>query len=227
MRKRKILITGITKGLGLALLKRFDAMGHEVFGCGRTEDRIQSLRNAFDGSHRFDCVDVADAAAVQAWADDLSASKGAPDLLINNAALMNRSAPLWEITAEEFQELMQVNVEGAVHIVRSFLPAMFEAGQGILVHISSGWGRSTSADVAPYCTSKWAIEGMSQALAQELPNGFASVALNPGIIDTEMLRSCWQDAAGQFPKPEVWAQRAAPFILGISTQENGKALTVA
>ena len=75
----------------------------------------------------------------------------------------------------------------------------------MIVNFSSGWGRSTSAEVAPYCATKWAIEGLSQALAQELPKGMACVALNPGIIDTEMLRSCFGESAASYPDAAEWA----------------------
>jgi NAD(P)-dependent dehydrogenase (short-subunit alcohol dehydrogenase family) len=92
--------------------------------------------------------------------------------------------------------------------------------------MSSGWGRSTAPEVAPYCASKWAIEGLTQALSQELPPGLAAVALNPGVIDTDMLRSCWGESAGSSPSPEAWARKAAPFLLSLTTEHNGQALTV-
>jgi NAD(P)-dependent dehydrogenase (short-subunit alcohol dehydrogenase family) len=103
---------------------------------------------------------------------------------------------------------------------------MIERKQGVIVNFSSGWGRSTSPEVSGYCASKWAIEGLTQALAQELPNGMAAVPLNPGIIDTEMLRSCFGSSAASYPKPEEWAKRAVPFILRIGPCDNGRSLTV-
>src|SRR5262249_21389378 len=78
---------------------------------------------------------------------------------------------------------------------------MIRRGAGVIVNFSSGWGRSTAAEVAPYCASKWAIEGLTRALAQELPAGVAAVPLNPGIIDTDMLRSCVGGDAGGYPAP--------------------------
>jgi NAD(P)-dependent dehydrogenase (short-subunit alcohol dehydrogenase family) len=98
--------------------------------------------------------------------------------------------------------------------------------QGIIVNFSSGWGRSTAAEVAPYCATKWAIEGLTQALAQELPDGMAAVPLNPGIINTEMLQSCFGHSASRFPTPERWAEVAVPFLLQITSQNNGEPLSV-
>jgi NAD(P)-dependent dehydrogenase (short-subunit alcohol dehydrogenase family) len=94
----------------------------------------------------------------------------------------------------------------------------------VIVNFSSGWGRSVSPEVAPYCTTKWAIEGLSRALAEELPRPMAAVALNPGVIDTDMLRSCWGDSASSYPDAEHWARRAVPFILKISSRDNGRPL---
>ena len=103
---------------------------------------------------------------------------------------------------------------------------MISTGRGVVVNFSSGWGRSTDAGVAPYCASKWAIEGLTRALAQELPKGMAAIPLNPGIIDTDMLRQSFADAAGNYPSPEEWARRAAPFLLKLAARDNGRPLDV-
>jgi NAD(P)-dependent dehydrogenase (short-subunit alcohol dehydrogenase family) len=103
---------------------------------------------------------------------------------------------------------------------------MIEAGHGVIVNFSSGWGRSTDADVAPYCATKWAIEGLTQSLAQELPEGLAAIPLNPGIIDTDMLRISFGGEAGNFPDADDWASIAVPFILKLGAKNNGQALTV-
>jgi NAD(P)-dependent dehydrogenase (short-subunit alcohol dehydrogenase family) len=102
---------------------------------------------------------------------------------------------------------------------------MVERRQGVIVNFSSGWGRSTDAEVAPYCATKWAIEGLTQALAQELPGGMAAIALNPGIINTEMLQSCFGASAASFPTAEEWAERAVPFLLQLGPRHNGRPLT--
>jgi NAD(P)-dependent dehydrogenase (short-subunit alcohol dehydrogenase family) len=80
--------------------------------------------------------------------------------------------------------------------------------------------------VAAYCASKWAVEGLTQALAQELPAGLAAVAVNPGIIDTEMLRTCFGDAAADYPGADEWVKRAGPFLLRLGRKDNGSSLDV-
>lgn len=221
-----IVVTGATRGLGRALVSAFSAGGHTVAGCGRSHGHVQELRRGFPSPHRFDVVNVADPVAVQAWADDVLAQVGPPDLLVNNAALMNTPAPLWEIDADEFGELIDVNVKGVFHVVRAFAPAMVKRGTGVIVNLSSGWGRSTAPDVAPYCASKYAVEGLTLALAQELPRGMAAVPLNPGVIDTDMLRQAWAEGASAYQKADQWAKKAAPFLLGLGPNDNGRSLSV-
>ena len=118
--------------------------------------------------------------------------------------------------------------------MRHFLPGgrsdrmlvMVERRSGVVVNFSCTWGRTTSPEVAPYCATKWAIEGLTRALADELPAGMAAVPLNPGIIDTDMLRSCFGDSASAYPSAQEWAARAVPFLLKITASDNGHALTV-
>ena len=102
---------------------------------------------------------------------------------------------------------------------------MIEHGTGVVVNLSSGWGRSVAAEVASYCASKWAIEGLTQALAADLPPGLAAVPLNPGVINTDLLQSCFGDSAQDFRDADQWAETAVPFLLKIDAADNGKALT--
>jgi NAD(P)-dependent dehydrogenase (short-subunit alcohol dehydrogenase family) len=221
-----IVITGVTRGLGRALALRFEELGHTVLGCGRNHEQIGELVRAFGHPHDFDAVDVANDAELKLWAGRLLKAHGPPDLLLNNAALINRNAPLWQVPVGEFDAVIDVNVKGVANVIRHFVPAMIERGSGVIVNFSSGWGRSTSPEVAPYCATKWAVEGLTRALAQELPNGLAAVSLNPGVVDTDMLRSSFGDDAGGYPSAEEWSQAAAPYLLALEPKDNGKALTV-
>jgi NAD(P)-dependent dehydrogenase (short-subunit alcohol dehydrogenase family) len=224
--EKTIVITGVSRGLGRALLDWFVAAGHQVIGCSRSSKAAQRLAEQYPAPHRFTAVDVSEVNQVEDWADEILAEYDPPDLLINNAALINGNAPLWEIQSEEWMRLVEVNINGVYYMIRAFLPAMIRRGSGVVVNMSSGWGRSVSPDVVPYCTTKWAIEGMTRGLAEELPPGLAAVALSPGVIHTEMLESCMGDAAGSYPRPHDWAKRAAPFLLDLGPEHNGKSLTV-
>jgi NAD(P)-dependent dehydrogenase (short-subunit alcohol dehydrogenase family) len=199
--------------------------GHTVLGCGRSQKGIEQLGRQFGSPHDFSVVDVASDDAVKAWASRLAGAYTPPDLVLNNAGVINRNARLWDVPEREFSQVIDVNIKGAANVIRHFVPAMVKRKRGVIVNFSSGWGRSTDAEVAPYCATKWAIEGLTQAFAQELPSGMAAVALNPGIINTDMLQSCFGGSASGYPLPAEWAKRAVPFLLNLGPGDNGKQLT--
>jgi len=221
-----IVITGISRGLGQALTERFIQSGHTVLGCARSEAAVEKFNQKFGSPHNFTALDVADEEQVKAWAKRLLSEYAPPDLLMNNAALINELAPLWQIPSEDFSRLIDVNIKGVANVIRHFIPAMIDKGSGVIVNLSSGWGRSTSPQVSSYCASKWAIEGMTRSLAQELPPGMAAIPLNPGIIHTEMLEICYGEDAANYTAIKDWVEKAVPFLLQLSPADNGMPLTV-
>ena len=221
-----VVITGVSRGLGRAMAIRFAAAGWNVSGCATDAAALQSLTDEIGTEHHLQPCDVTDPAAVEKFAATATKRFGAPDLLLNNAATINPNQPLWEVSADAFSRVIDVNLKGVHNVIRAFLPAMIRRGTGVVVNFSSGWGRSTSPEVAAYCATKWGIEGLTAALAQELPADLAAVALNPGIIDTRMLRSCFGEGAGSYPTPEEWAEVAVPYLSSLGPRHNVKALTV-
>lgn len=223
---KTIVITGVSRGLGRALTENFIDWGHTVIGCARSEEAIANLQKKYGKPHDFNSLDVADDAAVKNWVESFLKTHGAPDIVINNAALVNHLAPLWEVPREEFDTLIDVNIKGVTNVIRHVVPAMIERGDGIIINLSSGWGRSTSPEVAPYCASKWAIEGLTRSLAQELPPGLAAIPMSPGIIHTDMLETCFGGEAAAYTPIDEWVKKAVPFILGLTTKENGVPVSV-
>ncbi len=221
-----IVITGVSRGLGQAMTEGFIQLGHTVLGCARSEAAVEKFKQQFGSPHDFTALDVANEEQVKTWAMRLLSDYGSPDLLINNAAMINELAPLWEIPSEDFSRLIDVNIKGVANVIRHFVPAMIEKGSGIIVNLSSGWGRSTSPQVSSYCASKWAIEGMTRSLAQELPNGMAAIPLSPGIIHTDMLEICYGEDAANYTSIKDWVEKAVPFLLQLSSSDNGMPLTV-
>ena len=224
--RRIILITGVSRGLGRAMAEEFIRLGNTVIGCGRLEKAIAELKKSFPPPHDFTVCDVSSDEQVAAWAKHVLSNHEPPDLLLNNAALIARNAPLWKVPAREFSEVIDVNIKGVANVIRHFVPAMIARHSGVIVNFSSGWGRSADTEVAPYCATKWAIEGLTNSLAQELPPGMAAVPLNPGISGTDMLRSCFGGSSSSYPSPTQWAAKAVPFLLGITAKDNGRQLTV-
>jgi len=221
MAKKLIVLTGATRGLGRAMVEEFARLGHTVVGCGRAHSGVEQLAKKFGPPHDFHNVDIASASAVKAWADRVLASHGPPDLLLNNAGIINKNAALWKISDREFSAVIDVNLKGVANVIRSFVPAMIKRKRGVIVNFSSGWGRTADAEVAPYCASKWGVEGLTQSLSRELPAGLAAVALNPGIINTAMLQSCFGDSAASYRPPDAWAKSAVPFLLELGPEQNG------
>ncbi len=223
---KHVVITGASRGLGRAMATGFASDGWSVSGCGTDADALQSLAVELGSEHLMQVCDVTDPVSVEKFTTAATERFGYPDLLLNNAATINRNAPLWEVSAEDFARVIDVNLKGVHLVIRAFLPGMIQRGKGVVVNFSSGWGRSTSPEVAPYCATKWGIEGMTAALAQELPSGLAAVALNPGIIDTRMLRSCFGEHASSYPTPDEWAKVAVPFLASLNSRHNGNVITV-
>jgi NAD(P)-dependent dehydrogenase (short-subunit alcohol dehydrogenase family) len=220
-----VLITGATRGLGRAMVDEFVRRKHTVLGCGRSQKGIEQLRKQIGPPHDFAVVDVATDGEVKAWAGRLLEAYGPPDLVLNNAGVINKNALLWEVPEGEFSQVIDVNLKGIANVIRHFVPEMVKRKRGVIVNFSSGWGRATDAEVAPYCATKWGVEGLTQAFSQELPSGMAAVALNPGIINTDMLQSCFGGSASSYLSPAEWAKRGVPFLLKLGPEDNGKQVT--
>lgn len=253
---RVAVLTGCTRGLGLALVAALDAAGVRVAGCGRSAAGVAALSARFPAPrHLFAVVDVGDDAAVAAFASAVrawcasgggagagagtgagaGAGAGAPApplLVVANAAVMLAPAPLWQVSAADFDALVRVNVCGVANTARHFAPLLLEnASGGVFVALSSYWGRSTSAGVGPYNASKYAVEGLAGALAKDFakaaPKRVAAVAMNPGVIHTDMLEVAFgASGAAQSAKPDEWVASALPFLLGLTSRDNGASVTV-
>lgn len=223
---KSVIITGVTQGLGRAMVDRFHELGWNIYGCGRSKDKIEELKKQYSKIHDFQVIDVSDSQQVNNWANYILNRHTAPNLIINNASIVNQNAQLWKITAQEFENVMNVNVNGVVNVIRAFVPAMVARKEGIIINMSSSWGREGEAELAPYCASKFAIEGITKSMALELPHGMAVVALDPGgSISTPMLKSCAPQYINESPTPETWSHKAIEYILNITIDKNGDSLT--
>jgi len=225
MEKKLVVITGVSKGVGRSLVSEFANRGWTIIGCGRSEKAIQELQNEYGLEHSFSVIDITDDAAVAKWSEEITLKMGSPSILINNAGLINEPNVLWKISSSEFSEVMDTNVIGTVNALRHFTPIMISRGKGLIVNISSGWGLSGEGMFSPYCASKFAIEGLTQSLAQELPPGLTVVALAPGVINTDMLKKALPDSASKYPNAEQRAKILVPFILNIRPGDSGKHLS--
>ncbi|KAM0874880.1 hypothetical protein ACQ4PT_037158 [Festuca glaucescens] len=225
---RTVLITGVSRGLGRALALELARRGHAVVGCSRSADPIRSLEAeiASPSRHFLTVADVRSDSSMAELAKAVVEKKQIPDIIVNNAGTINRNNKTWNVPAEEFDAVVDTNIKGTANVLRHFVPLMLQKKHGMIINLSSGWGRSSAAEVAPYCASKWAIEGLTRSLAKELPPGLAAIALSPGVVNTDMLASCFGTSSVLYQSTEQWAPKAATMILSLSLEDNGASLTV-
>ena len=221
-----VVITGVTRGLGRAMVDEFVHLGHTVYGCARSRDQIEKLTRMYPG-HDFQTVDVASDAQVKAWAKRLLIKYEPPDFVLNNAAVINPKAPLWEVGDRDFSDAIDINVKGVVNVIRHFAPSMISRKRGIIVNFCSRWGKNYEKKMAPYCATKWAVVALTKVLAEELkPEGVTAIGLNPGIVKTGMLKrylgNCTTLDKANYLTPADWAKIAVPFILRLRLKDTGK-----
>ena len=219
-----VCISGCSRGLGRAMAIEFHARGWKIAGGARDADALEKLKQKIGVTSFFHPFDVSRSTEVENFAIMVEKNLGIPDLLVNNAGVINQNAPLTKISAAEFASVLAVNLGGIHNMIRSFVPRMEKQGHGIIANFSSYWGQSTAPEVGPYCASKWGVEGLTRSLAQELPSGLVTVAFNPGIIDTEMLRSCFGEGASAHEKPTDWAKHAVDRMVNIGLSDNGQTI---
>ena len=202
----------------------FHKRGWKVAGGARNAEALEQLEKKIGDLCFFQAFDVSKSEEVENFAQSVEEKLGVPNLLVNNAGIINKNAPLTQISPEEFASVLSINLGGIHNMIRSFVPRMEKRGNGIIVNFSSYWGQSTAPEVGPYCATKWGVEGLTRSLAQELPPGLAAVAFNPGIINTDMLRSCFGDGASSHENPVDWAKHAVSRLEKIGLPDNGQTI---
>jgi NAD(P)-dependent dehydrogenase (short-subunit alcohol dehydrogenase family) len=187
------VVTGAGSGIGRATALLFGRLGAKVHVTdldGATAEAVRAEIEAAGGKGVAHAVDVTDPAAVEALADRVFADDGAVDVLHNNAGV-GHGGNVEETTLEDWQRVLGVNLMGTVHGVHFFVPRMLRQGRPAhVVNTASAAGLLASAQLAPYCASKFGVVGLTEALNAELsPRGIHVTALCPGIIDTPITQA--------------------------------------
>ena len=223
---KNAVITGCSRGLGNALAKEFAQIGYRVFGTSRRATDTDELKESFGSPHKFFTADSTDQSALVDFAS-LVKSEGGANLVIANAGVINSRTPLWEIEQSVWDEALSINLMGVVNTINAFLPDMIDRDTGTFIAISSGWGKSPSLGLSPYCAGKYAVEGIIGCLVLDLENRKSrvnAISLDPGGgINTDMLAACLPEEHEEYEKAAQWAPRAAEFITKkiISERING------
>lgn len=223
---KHFIITGVSSGIGLALTRALLESGHRVQGCGRRSDPLpEAEREKYGTAYSYKQIDIMEFDAVKEWAEVVHRQGVRIDYLIHNAAVIHDNARLWEIDRNQLQSVLEINVMGTFNVLQAFLPGMLRASRGIIITLSSGAGRIGIPQISGYCASKWAVEGLTKSLAEELPPGMSAFPMSPGMVDTDMLRTNFGDEAGYQQKPEDWAKAAVPYILNLNPANSGESIT--
>lgn len=183
--KKRLLITGVSSGFGRALAQEALAQGHDVIGTVRNAQAVQDFEVLAPGRAVARILDVTDDAAIEGVVEGLEESVGPIDVLVNNAGYGHEGV-LEESPLEDMRRQFDVNVFGAVAMIKAVLPYMRARRRGHILNITSMGGYVTMPGISYYCGSKFALEGISETLAKEVQRfGIAVTAVAPGSFRTD------------------------------------------
>ena len=184
-----IVITGTSTGIGLATALTFGRAGHQVYATMRNPTRAPELADTTAQERlpiKISVMDVDSDSSVQTAMAEILKEAGHIDVLINNAGI-ERAGSVEELPLAEFRAVMETNYFGPLRCIQAVAPQMRQRKSGCIINVTSVAGRIATSPLAPYTASKFALEALSEALAQEMKTFNVRVAIvQPGIIETPM-----------------------------------------
>lgn len=210
-----VLVTGSSAGIGLATVLAFGRAGHTVAATMRSPARAPELAN-IAARERLPIsvftMDVDSDSSVTASIEQIGAEMGPLDVLVNNAGI-ERMGSIEQLPLSDFRAVMETNYFGVIRCIQAVLPTMRARRSGCIINIASVAGHVALSPMASYTASKYALEALSECLAQEVkPFGIRVAIVEPGIIDTGMARSIGTPAA---PTPYPQQRRNAALFAAI------------
>jgi NAD(P)-dependent dehydrogenase (short-subunit alcohol dehydrogenase family) len=182
---KTLLITGVSSGFGRALAEEALAAGHRVVGTVRSEQAKNAFEALAPGKSVGRVLDVTDFEAIDGVVAEIEATVGPIDVLVNNAGYGHEGV-MEESSLDEMRRQFDVNVFGAVAMMKAVIPGMRKRRRGNILNITSMGGHITMPGITYYCGSKFALEGISEALGKEVrPLGIFVTAVAPGSFRTD------------------------------------------
>jgi gluconate 5-dehydrogenase len=240
LKGRRALVTGGGTGLGFGISKAFIEAGAQVMITGRREDVLKDAVAALGPHAAYSVGDVADLASIPGLIRKIEEGWGPLDILVNNAGINMKKTAL-EVSDEDFQRIVQTNLNGLFAVTREVGRFMQQRGKGSIINITSMAAMYGLPLVAGYASSKTAVLGLTRTLASDLaPLGIRVNAIAPGFIESEMTRKALdadpvrkQKALGRTPMGRMglpedigWAavylaSDAARFVTGVNLPIDG------
>lgn len=224
---KRILITGASRGLGRALAQRFAMEGAHLALCARSNSSLEAVHDAVAATGvnvLAEVCDVSNSQQVQSFVEHTIAKFSGIDVVINNASRLGPRVPIVDYSLSEWDETVQTNVNGIFFVTKFALPTMIRQKSGAIINVSSSVGKTGRARWGAYSVSKFALEGLTQILAEELrPHGISVNSVNPGPMATDLRRAAYPEEDPSLPRTpeqltEVFVYLASNDGLGISGQ---------
>ena len=205
---KTVLITGSSRGIGLETALAFGREGYQVFATLRNPERATGLKQIIKDESlpiSIHAMDVNSDESVRSCIREIIQKFGTIDVLVNNAGL-GINGSIEELPMSEFKAVMETNYFGVIRCIKSVLPEMRKKKSGCIINVSSVSGRLASSPLGPYSASKFALEAMSEALAQEVkPFNIRVRIIQPGIIDTDMAHEISEEENSIYPSSKRMA----------------------
>ncbi|MBM7095303.1 3-ketoacyl-ACP reductase [Bacillus sp. H-16] len=211
---KKALITGGSRGIGRATAIALAKEGAHLGLVARSEDSFGSVKDELTelgATVVTAAADVANEAEVRKAVKEIEDELGGIDILINNAGIAARGT-FQELTTEQWQNVLDVNVMGIVHVTKAVLPGMIAQNRGDIINISSMSGLKGTKGSSAYSASKFAVIGMSEGLMQEVrPHNIRVSVLTPSLVETDLTRG--RDNSERDPEKFTQAEDLAEFMV--------------
>ncbi len=212
---RTVLVTGASRGIGLATARRFAVLGAQVGLVASDPQRLADAAADLDGPHHVVAADLSDPAECSRAIAEVTAALGPIDVLVSCAGVFSRGF-IEDVTPADFEQSYRLYVGAAIWLTQGVLAGMRERGYGRIVLVSSELGLIGAPSYTSYCTSKWAMVGLGEVLAHELAgSGVRATVVCPGDVRTDQLSEehAWGPTAGVAPEKAMSPDYAARAIV--------------
>jgi NAD(P)-dependent dehydrogenase (short-subunit alcohol dehydrogenase family) len=205
------LITGASRGIGLGLARAFVHEGAAVFLCARGEGALREAARELEGAGAtvgYAAADVSEPRSAERLVSSALARFPDLEILVNNASILGKRAPIAELDVATWDEVLRVNTSSLFYVTRPLIPHLVARRGGSIINVSSSVGRKGKANWGAYAVSKFGLEGFTQVLAAELePSGVRVNSVNPGATRTDMRAEAYPDEDPEsLPTPDDIAE---------------------